>query len=174
MSFRWLYRTVTANNQPADKVKIEVVQGGPAPGKTDVAQIPLERTSVTGILHKDGTVSMARGAPHVAPAPGSGTRTPVLAKSRAAQSVRRRRGRLIRGPERGGVPSGRNSTPIRPFRGASRGRPRPRTPRPHLRGTTPRRLRGPKKSLESPTHKAALKRQRRSGSASPKRRGASD
>ena len=58
-------RTVTPNNQPNDAVKIEVVQarlGTEMRGKGFPA-IALERTNVTGILHKDGTLSMARGGP---------------------------------------------------------------------------------------------------------------
>ena len=57
------HRTVKLDNQPESTVKIEVIQAGvnPARAKDGFAAIPLERTSVTGILHKDGAVSMARG-----------------------------------------------------------------------------------------------------------------
>lgn len=56
------HRTVTMDNQPDKKVKIEVIQGGVAPAfaSKDFAPIKLERTNLTGILHKDGTISMAR------------------------------------------------------------------------------------------------------------------
>ena len=59
------HRTVKMDNQPESTVKIEVIQAGVNPdrAKQGFAAIPLERTSVTGILHKDGVVSMARGAP---------------------------------------------------------------------------------------------------------------
>jgi len=60
------YRTVTAVNQPGNRVKIEVVQGGFNTAKLDSAAIVpilLERTNLTGVLHKDGTLSMARDAP---------------------------------------------------------------------------------------------------------------
>jgi peptidyl-prolyl cis-trans isomerase A (cyclophilin A) len=59
------HRTVTMDNQPESPVKIEVIQAGVnADRATDgFPAIPLERTSVTGLAHKDGTVSMARGAP---------------------------------------------------------------------------------------------------------------
>ena len=59
------HRTVKMDNQPESTVKIEVIQAGVNPdrAKEGFAAIPLERTSVTGILHKDGVVSMARGAP---------------------------------------------------------------------------------------------------------------
>jgi peptidyl-prolyl cis-trans isomerase A (cyclophilin A) len=56
------HRTVTMSNQPTDKVKIEVIQGSAAEGKEKRPAITLERTSVTGLAHKDGTISMARGA----------------------------------------------------------------------------------------------------------------
>jgi peptidyl-prolyl cis-trans isomerase A (cyclophilin A) len=59
------HRTVKMDNQPESLVKIEVIQAGVNPdrAKDGFAAIPLERTSVTGITHKDGVVSMARGAP---------------------------------------------------------------------------------------------------------------
>ena len=58
------HRTVKMDNQPESTVKIEVIQAGVNPdrAKEGFAPIPLERTSATGILHKDGAVSMARGA----------------------------------------------------------------------------------------------------------------
>jgi peptidyl-prolyl cis-trans isomerase A (cyclophilin A) len=59
------HRTVKMDNQPESPVKIEVIQAGVAADKAKEGfpSIALERTSVTGILHKDGVVSMARGAP---------------------------------------------------------------------------------------------------------------
>jgi peptidyl-prolyl cis-trans isomerase A (cyclophilin A) len=59
------HRTVKLDNQPESPVKIEVIQAGVAADKAKQGfpAIALERTSVTGILHKDGVVSMARGAP---------------------------------------------------------------------------------------------------------------
>lgn len=70
------HRTVTVNpdNQPRNAVKIEVIQAGPRVNESILAAerkgpfppIPLERTSVTGILHKDGVISMARLGPDTA------------------------------------------------------------------------------------------------------------
>jgi peptidyl-prolyl cis-trans isomerase A (cyclophilin A) len=59
------HRTVRMDNQPESEVKIEVIQAGVNPefAKSGFPAIALERTSVTGILHKDGVVSMARGGP---------------------------------------------------------------------------------------------------------------
>lgn len=64
------HRAVKMDNQPNNDVKIEVVQAGP-----DVARrgqgfgpIELERTNVTGLLHKDGVLSMARAGPNTATA----------------------------------------------------------------------------------------------------------
>ncbi|HQR36176.1 MAG TPA: peptidylprolyl isomerase [Blastocatellia bacterium] len=58
------HRTVKLNpdNQPNNNIKIEVIQGGvnPEKSKQGFAPIQLERTSVTGLKHKDGTISMAR------------------------------------------------------------------------------------------------------------------
>jgi peptidyl-prolyl cis-trans isomerase A (cyclophilin A) len=62
------HRTVTPANQPANKVKIEVVQAGTNPefAKKDFPPIKLERTKDTGLSHKDGTLSMARDGPDTA------------------------------------------------------------------------------------------------------------
>ena len=59
------HRTVRMTNQPESPVKIEVIQAGVAADKAKEGfpAIALERTSVTGLLHKDGVVSMARGTP---------------------------------------------------------------------------------------------------------------
>lgn len=60
-----VHRTVKPDNQPNNAVKIEVIQGGPNPARQSEERppIPLERTNVTGLQHKDGTVSMARDTP---------------------------------------------------------------------------------------------------------------
>jgi peptidyl-prolyl cis-trans isomerase A (cyclophilin A) len=63
-----IHRTVRADNQPNDSVRIEVIQGG---GNTARAAdrrppIALERTNVTGLSHRDGTISMARSGPDTA------------------------------------------------------------------------------------------------------------
>ena len=62
------YRTVTMQNQPDDSIRIEVIQGGANPDRHGerFPPIALERTSLTGLRHVDGTVSMARGGPDTA------------------------------------------------------------------------------------------------------------
>ena len=59
------FRTVRPDNQQAKPVKIAVVQA--RANRTRQAEfppaIPLERTTVTKLSHKDGTVSMARAEP---------------------------------------------------------------------------------------------------------------
>ncbi len=59
------YRTVTMANQPNNDVKIEVIQGGRrrSEGEDGFPPIEHETTETTGILHKDGVISMARGEP---------------------------------------------------------------------------------------------------------------
>jgi peptidyl-prolyl cis-trans isomerase A (cyclophilin A) len=58
------YRTVRADNQPDSKVKISVVQAGLDSFRVkDFPPVKLERTSVTKLSHKDGTISMARDGP---------------------------------------------------------------------------------------------------------------
>jgi peptidyl-prolyl cis-trans isomerase A (cyclophilin A) len=51
------------DNQPKDEIKIEVIQGGQLANDKEFPAIPLERTSVTGIRHINGAISMARGGP---------------------------------------------------------------------------------------------------------------
>lgn len=62
------HRTVTPDNQPRDSVRIEVIQGRARRTTPDsgFAPIPLERTSVTGLRHLDGVLSMARSGPNSA------------------------------------------------------------------------------------------------------------
>jgi peptidyl-prolyl cis-trans isomerase A (cyclophilin A) len=62
------YRTVTLDNQPNDTVKIEVIQGGIGFVESDSRLPPIvhETTAQTGVLHKDGVISMARAAPGTA------------------------------------------------------------------------------------------------------------
>jgi peptidyl-prolyl cis-trans isomerase A (cyclophilin A) len=58
------HRSVRPDTELRRDVPIEVIQAGTAAGeKDDVPPIPLERTSVTGLRHVDGAVSMARGEP---------------------------------------------------------------------------------------------------------------
>lgn len=62
------HRTVTPDNQPRDSVRIEVIQGGANPSRVGsrFAPIPLETTTSTGLLHRNGTLSMARSGPNTA------------------------------------------------------------------------------------------------------------
>lgn len=60
------YRTVTPDNQPDKKVKIEVIQGGfnlENMDSSDIRPVPLERTNKTRLSHTNGTLSMARDDP---------------------------------------------------------------------------------------------------------------
>lgn len=60
------FRAVRLDNQPNNNIKIEVIQGGIKDSAKELAPIPIETTQQTGLLHKDGTISMARGAPNSA------------------------------------------------------------------------------------------------------------
>jgi peptidyl-prolyl cis-trans isomerase A (cyclophilin A) len=65
--FGRFHRTVRADNQADSKVKIAVVQAGLDSLRVkDFPPIKLERTNVTKLLHKDGTISMARDGPDTA------------------------------------------------------------------------------------------------------------
>jgi len=59
------YRTVNADNQALNKVKIDVIQGGLFHDSlvNEYQVISHETTKVTGIKHLDGTISMARNEP---------------------------------------------------------------------------------------------------------------
>ena len=58
------HRTVKMDNQPESTIKIEVIQAGVNAdrAKEGFPAIALERTNKTSLLHKDGVISMARGA----------------------------------------------------------------------------------------------------------------
>ena len=62
------YRVVRMDNQPDNDIKIEVIQGGLRNTSTDKMLPPIdhETTEKTGILHKDGVISMARLEPGTA------------------------------------------------------------------------------------------------------------
>lgn len=59
------HRAVTLENQPANQIKIEVIQAGQNPAREggELPPIALERTSVTSLKHRDGAISMARLEP---------------------------------------------------------------------------------------------------------------
>ncbi len=59
------FRVTTPENEATRDVKIEVIQGGKGEGK-DFDPIAIETTEKTGILHEDGTLSMARSGPNTA------------------------------------------------------------------------------------------------------------
>jgi peptidyl-prolyl cis-trans isomerase A (cyclophilin A) len=60
------HRAVRMDNQVRQDAKIEGIQGGRDPERAKAGPgfgaIPLERTSVTGLRHVDGAISMARGS----------------------------------------------------------------------------------------------------------------
>ena len=62
------YRIVRMDNQPNNKIKIEVIQGGLFDDELSKGLPPIEHetTEITGILHKDGVISMARSTPGTA------------------------------------------------------------------------------------------------------------
>jgi len=64
------YRTVRYDNQPGKNIKIEVIQGGFYEDSLvemyQFTPIRHETTKETGLLHKDGVLSMARNTPGTA------------------------------------------------------------------------------------------------------------
>lgn len=62
------FRTVHAENQPDDTIRIAVIQGGRNPDAVadPFPAIALERTSATGLRHVDGAISMGRTGPDTA------------------------------------------------------------------------------------------------------------
>jgi len=59
------YRVVRLDNQPDNLVKIEVIQGGLrfTARESPFPPVEHETTAKTGVLHKNGVISMARNAP---------------------------------------------------------------------------------------------------------------
>jgi len=59
------FRTVRDDNQPESQIMIDVIQAGPHPWFQffDFDPINLERTTLTGLKHLEGTISMARDSP---------------------------------------------------------------------------------------------------------------
>jgi len=60
------FRVCTPANEAARKVKIQVIQGGNVPDSLSLDSIKIETTKFTGLLHKNGTLSMARSGPNSA------------------------------------------------------------------------------------------------------------
>ena len=64
------YRVLNITNQPSDAPKTELIQGGLWKSNNKKARslpgIPHETTQQTGLLHKSGTISMARNEPGTA------------------------------------------------------------------------------------------------------------
>lgn len=61
------FRVVREDNQPDDAVRIAVVQAAADSGRnSDYPPIAIETTELTGLRHRDGTLSMARNDPHSA------------------------------------------------------------------------------------------------------------
>lgn len=61
------YRVVKMDNQPENKIKIEVIQGGRFENENNgFDPVVHESTAMTGIRHLDGTISMARMEPGTA------------------------------------------------------------------------------------------------------------
>jgi len=56
----YFYRVVRLDNQPANPIKIEVIQGDFTGKQNYYPVIKHENTEKTGLNHKDGTVSMGR------------------------------------------------------------------------------------------------------------------
>jgi len=57
------YRVVRMDNQPKDSIRIEVIQGNFTSDENSLGTIEHETTQETGILHQNGTISMARMDP---------------------------------------------------------------------------------------------------------------
>lgn len=60
------FRACTPANEADRKVKIQVIQGGNVKQGEELDSIAIETTKQTGLLHKNGTLSMARMGPNSA------------------------------------------------------------------------------------------------------------
>lgn len=65
-TYSHFFRVCSARNEAEREIRIEVIQGGDIPDSLLRVPIQLETTKQTGLLHKDGTVSMARSEPNSA------------------------------------------------------------------------------------------------------------
>ncbi|MBL7967663.1 MAG: peptidylprolyl isomerase [Prolixibacteraceae bacterium] len=57
------YRVCTPENEKERGIKIEVIQGGDVPESSQFEPVRMETTKQTGLLHTNGTLSMARDTP---------------------------------------------------------------------------------------------------------------
>lgn len=64
----WRTVVIDPDNQPANDVKIEVIQATCRADFDKFGAIAMEQTGTTGLTHRDGTISMARFAPDSAQA----------------------------------------------------------------------------------------------------------
>lgn len=64
----WRTVVIDPDNQPANDIKIEVIQATCVEVFTKFDAIVMEQTGTTGLSHRDGTISMARFAPDSAQA----------------------------------------------------------------------------------------------------------
>lgn len=60
------FRVTTPENEANREVKIKVIQGGISRNEKNFPAIEIETTQQTGILHENGTLSMARNEPNTA------------------------------------------------------------------------------------------------------------
>jgi peptidyl-prolyl cis-trans isomerase A (cyclophilin A) len=60
------YRVCTPENEKDRKVQIQVIQGGDVAEQRQFAPIRMETTQMTGLKHRNGTLSMARDTPNSA------------------------------------------------------------------------------------------------------------
>lgn len=60
------FRACTPANEADRKVQIQVIQGGNVKEGKELDSIAIETTKQTGLLHKNGTLSMARSGPNSA------------------------------------------------------------------------------------------------------------
>ena len=69
------HRAVRPDNEPRTDAPIQVVQAriNPARANAEFPPIAIERTSMTGLTHRNGTVSMARDVTPTAPGPDTAT-----------------------------------------------------------------------------------------------------
>jgi len=95
-------RAVRPDNTTRHDVEIQVIQFqiNPTRQADTFPPIPLERTSLTGLTHGDGTISMARGGP---------TRRPPRSSSRSAISTNWMLAASATPTVRGSPPSGGSS-----------------------------------------------------------------
>ena len=113
--FGRFHRTVREDNQPDSKVKIAVIQAGLDSLRVkDFPPIKLERTKLTGLRHKDGTLSIIHQEDANTYVPLKSIQTSVSARTMGINTTTGRLYLASADVQKGAAPDKRGRRPIAP------------------------------------------------------------